>query len=209
MSSLRFAAGVCVLAAGPADGCRGRGRRCRSTGCRRLPLRTAMTAPTLPGQQTSTKKPKMPKNEPGGAATRGGTLGGQSGPQPSTEEPKTKTKNEPGGAAPQDETKDSGRPFHHFLGYRWGGAGYRWGGAGSRWGGAGYRWGGAGYRWGGAGYRLGWRRLPMGWRRLPMGWRRLPMGWRRLPMGWRRLPMGWRRLPMGWRQWRQFLTSSR
>ena len=61
---------------------------------------------TASGHQTSTKKPKTPKNEPSGTATRGGTLGGQSGQQHSAEKP-NQPKNQPGGTATQDETKDS------------------------------------------------------------------------------------------------------
>ena len=100
LSHLRFAAGVCVLAAGLLMGGAGGAVAVADPGSSGSAAH-GDDGTNASGQQSSTEKLK---NEPGGTATTDGTLGGQSGQQPSAEKPK----NEPGGTATQDETKDSG-----------------------------------------------------------------------------------------------------
>ena len=69
---------------GPADGCRGRGRRCRSRFQRFRCARRSRHQRFRPAAFTG---PKKPKDEPGGTGTKDGSLGsgGQSGQQHSTD----------------------------------------------------------------------------------------------------------------------------
>ena len=92
LSHLRFAAGVCVLAAGLLMGGAGGAVAVADPGSSGSAAH-GDDGTNASGQQSSTEKLK---NEPGGTATTDGTLGGQSGQQPSAEKPK----NEPGGTGP-------------------------------------------------------------------------------------------------------------
>ena len=220
VSHLRFAAGVCVLAAvllmGSAGGAvavadrDSRGSAAPGHGGTNASRQGSTKASSPVGKVTDTRR----KTVQGVTNTPGS--GRQRGQQPSTGA--KSPKKEPGGTDTKDEKKDGAktrgrekRLGPRRRGSRCGGAGCRCGrrrvadavapgrrcgGAGCRCGGAGSRCGGAGSRCGGAGSPMRWRRLPMRWRRLPMRWRRLPMRWRRLPMRSRRLPMRSRRLPM-------------
>ena len=88
---------------GPADGCRGRGRRCRSRFQR---FRCARRSAVHRREKAEAKDEKKPKDEPGGTNTKDGSLGsgGQSGQQHSTGA--KKPKDEPGGTNTKDGTKD-------------------------------------------------------------------------------------------------------
>ena len=107
MSHLRFAAGVCVLAAGLLMGGAGGAVAVADPGSSGSAAH-GDDGTNASGQQSSTDAKKPKKTEPGGKDTKDGThdAGGQSGQQPFHRH--EKPKDEPGGTDTKDEKKDAG-----------------------------------------------------------------------------------------------------
>ena len=189
VSHLRFAAGVCVLAAGLLMGSAGgavavadpdsSGSAAHGDGGTNASGQGSTTASSPVGNVTDTRR----KTIQGVTSTLGS--GRQRGQQPSTGA--KSPKKEPGGTDTRGREKRLGprrrgsRSWPVRAGSQCGGAGSQCGGAGSQ-------------CWSAPvpNRRVG-RRFPMWSRRFPMWWRRFPMWWRRFPMWWRRFPMWWRR----------------
>ena len=159
VSHLRFAAGVCVLAAGLLMGSAGgavavadpdsSGSAAPGDGGTNASGQGSTTARSPVGNVTGTLRETIQRV----TSTLGS--GRQPGQQPSTGA--KSPKEEPGGTTPRTRSKTwaSSSGSQCGAGSQCGGAGSRCGGAGSRCGGAGSRCGGAGSRCGGAGSRCG------------------------------------------------------